>query len=58
MRFMLFFVALFVSACDKPSSVPKIAEPQREALEKAKAVDQAVQNATELSKKQIEDAEK
>jgi hypothetical protein len=46
-----------LNACDKPS-VPKIAAPQREALEKAKAVDQTVQKDTEESKRKIEDAEK
>lgn len=58
MKFILLAVVLMLGACDKPSSVPKIAAPQREALEKAKGVDQVVQNATEASKKQIEDAGK
>jgi hypothetical protein len=57
MKFILFAVLLMLSACDKPT-VPKIAAPQREALEKARNVDQVVQNATAASKKQIEDAEK
>jgi len=57
MKYILLVVVLLLGACDKPS-VPKIAAPQREALEKAKGVDQAVQDATEDSKKKIEDAEK
>lgn len=54
MKFILLAVVLMLSACDKPT-VPKIAAPQREALDKAKAVDQMVQDATAASKKQIED---
>lgn len=57
MKFILLAVVLLLGACDKPS-VPKIAAPQREALEKAKQVDQVVQDATDASKKQIEDAGK
>jgi len=57
MKFILFAVVLMLAACDKPA-VPKIAAPQREALEKAKGVDQMVQDATAASKKQIEDAGK
>lgn len=57
MKYILLAVILLLNACDKPT-VPKIAAPQREALEKAKGVDQAVQKDTEESKKKIEDAEK
>jgi hypothetical protein len=57
MKYVLLAVALLLAACDKPPT-PKIAAPQREALEKAKGVDQAVQQNTEESKKKIEDAEK
>lgn len=57
MKYILLAIALLLTACDKPAA-PKIAAPQREALEKAKAVDQAVQNATAESKKKIDDAEK
>jgi len=57
MKYILLALALLLAACDKPPT-PKIAEPQREALDKAKAVDQAVQQNTEESKKKIEDAEK
>jgi len=57
MKYILLAVVLLLNACDKPS-VPKIAEPQREALEKAKGVDQAVQKDTEEEKKKVDDAEK
>jgi hypothetical protein len=58
MKYILLAVVLLLNACDNSSTVPKIAAPQREALEKAKGVDQAVQKETEESKKKIEDAEK
>lgn len=58
MKFFVLFVVLMLNACDNSTTVPKIAAPQREALEKAKGVDQVVQNATEESNKKIEDAEK
>ena len=57
MKYILLAVALLLTACDKPPT-PKIAAPQREVLDKAKAVDQMVQKNTEESKKKIEDAEK
>jgi hypothetical protein len=57
MKYILLAVVLLLSACEKPS-VPKIAESQREALEKAKGVDQTVQKNTEEEKKKIEDASK
>ncbi|MGA7594926.1 MAG: hypothetical protein WCA64_06995 [Gallionella sp.] len=57
MKFILLAVLLTLTACDKPVP-PKIAAPQREALEKAKGVDQMVQDATEASKKQIDEAGK
>ena len=57
MKYILLTFILLLNACDKPT-MPKIAAPQREALENAKGVDQAVQKDTEESKKKIEDAEK
>jgi hypothetical protein len=57
MRYLLLAVILALTACEKPAT-PKIAAPQREALDKAKGVDQAVQKDTEEKKQQIEDAEK
>jgi hypothetical protein len=57
MKYILIAIALLLTACDKPS-VPKIAAPQREALEKARGVDQMVQKNAEEEKKKIEDAGK
>jgi hypothetical protein len=57
MKYILLAVVLLLAACDKPPT-PKIAAPQREVLDKAKAVDQAVQKNTEEQKKKVEDAEK
>lgn len=57
MKYVLLAFALMLAACNKPAT-PQIAAPQREALEKAKAVDQMVQKNTEEEKKKIEDAEK
>jgi len=58
MKYILLAVTLLLAACDSSTPTPKIAAPQREALEKAKGVDQAVQKETEESKQRIEDAEK
>jgi hypothetical protein len=57
MKYILLAVVLSLNACDKPT-LPKIAAPQREALEKAQGVDQAVQKDAAQEKKKIEDAEK
>jgi hypothetical protein len=54
MKYLLIAVTLLFAACDKPAT-PKIAEPQREALEKAKAVEQAVQQSADEMKQKIED---
>jgi hypothetical protein len=56
MKYILLSIVLLLAACD--NSTPKIAAPQREALDKAKAVDQAVQKSTEETKKKAEEAEK
>lgn len=55
MKYILIAVTLLFAACDKPPT-PKIAEPQREALEKAKGVEQTVQKEADASKQKIEDA--
>lgn len=57
MKYILLSVTLLFAACDKPPT-PKIAEPQREALEKAKGVEQTVQKEAEESQQKIEDATK
>lgn len=58
MKHMLLAAALLLAACDKPASPPKIAAPQLEALEKAKAVDQMVQKNADETKNKVDDAEK
>lgn len=58
MKYILLAIALMLNACDNPSPAPKIAAPQRDALEKAKGVDQAVQQGTEQMQNKIDNAEK
>ena len=57
MKYILLAVILLLTACDGSSAPAKIAEPQREALEKARGVDQAVQKAAEEQQKNISEAE-
>lgn len=56
MKYILLAVALLLAACDKPPT-PKIAAPQREALEKAKGVDQVVQKNAEETQNKAKEAE-
>jgi ABC-type enterochelin transport system substrate-binding protein len=58
MKYFLLVVVLLLNACDNSSTAPKIAAPQRDALEKAKGVDQTLKNANDETKQKIEDAEK
>lgn len=58
MKYFLLAVLLLLSACDgPPAPAPKIAEPQRDALEKAKGVEQTLQKADEESQKKISESE-
>ncbi len=58
MKFILLVAILMLGACDgTPDTPPKIAAPQREALEKAKNVDQVLQKGNEESQKKISEAE-
>ena len=57
MKYILLTIALMLAACDKPVP-PKIAETQREALEKAKGVEQAMQKEADEARQKIEDATK
>jgi len=57
MKYILFAAALSLAACDNSTSVPKIAAPQREALDKAKGVDQLVQKNSEETQKKAKEAE-
>ena len=58
MKYVVLIVVLLLYACGDSSTAPKIAAPQRDALEKAKGVDQTVQKATDEMKQKIEDSEK
>jgi hypothetical protein len=54
MKHILLAVMLLLGACDGPSAPkPKIAEPQRKALEETKGVEQTLQKADEESRKKI-----
>ncbi len=58
MKHILLAVILLLSACDGSSvTAQKIAEPQRQALEKAKGVDQTSQKANEELQKNISEPE-
>lgn len=58
MKLILLAVILLLGACDgAPAPTPKIAAPQREALEKAKGVGQVLQKENEESQKNIGEAE-
>jgi len=58
MKYILFVAMLLLSACDGPAApTPKIAAPQREALDKAKTIDQTLQKAAEEQQKSISEAE-
>lgn len=57
MKYILLTTMLLLSACDQsPAPTPKIAEPQREALDKAKGVDQTLQKAADQQQKEIDEA--
>jgi hypothetical protein len=58
MKYILLAVVLLFTACDKSAPTPKIAAPQREALDKAKGVDQTVQQSTDDLKQKAVEAEK
>ena len=58
MKTIMLIVALLLGACDgPPPTAPKIAAPQREALEKAKNLDQVLQQANEASQQKISEVE-
>jgi len=57
MKYILLTALLLFAACDKSTPAPKIAAPQREALEKAKGVDQMVQKSAEGTQKKTKEAE-
>jgi hypothetical protein len=57
MKYFMLATLLLLSACDNSTPAPKIAAPQREALEKAKGVDQAVKKGTEETQNKAKEAE-
>jgi outer membrane PBP1 activator LpoA protein len=57
MKFFMLTVILLLVACDNSTPAPKIAAPQREALEKAKGVDQMVQKSAEETRNKAKEAE-
>jgi len=54
MKYLLLISTLLLVACDKPAT-PKLAEHQREALEKAKGVEQMMLNNAAAMKQRMED---
>ena len=53
---LLFCSATLIAACSPGGDgIPKIAESQREALDKAKAVDATVQEATDAEKQKLDE---
>lgn len=54
--FLLFSLSFSLVACDAPPP-PDIIKPQREALEKAKGVEQTLQKDADDTRKKIEEAE-
>jgi hypothetical protein len=64
MKYLLLTIVLMLDACDGSSTpapqsppTPKIAAPQREALEKAKGVEQTLQQENEAAQKKLSEAE-
>ena len=57
MKYILLAVLLLLNACDNSTPAPKIAAPQREALEKARGVDQTVQKSAEETQNKAKEAE-
>lgn len=57
MNYILLTVILLLNACDNSTPAPTIAAPQREALEKAKGVDQEVQKNAEETQNKAKEAE-
>jgi len=59
MKHLIIVTLLLLGACDRPSEPKvKIAAPQREALDKAQAVEQMLQDKADATRQKIEDAEK
>lgn len=59
LSYLLITYALCLSllACEDPRPPPDLIKPQRDALDKAKGLEQTIQTQTEDTKKKINDAE-
>jgi hypothetical protein len=57
MKYMCYAILLVLVGCDGSPSAPKIAAPQREALERAKGIGQIVQENAEQTRAQAKEAE-
>ncbi|MFZ5522551.1 MAG: hypothetical protein ACOY9D_00505 [Pseudomonadota bacterium] len=57
MKYILLAVVLLLNACDNSTPAPKIAAPQREAIEKAKGVDEVVKKEAEETQNKAKEAE-
>lgn len=55
-RFLFLLFSLLLAACEAPPP-PDIIKPQREALEKAKGVEQTLQKEADEMRKKIDEAE-
>ncbi|MGC2165682.1 MAG: hypothetical protein WA632_06690 [Gallionella sp.] len=59
MQYLIVVTLLLLAACDGSSTpVAKIAVPQREALDKAKGVEQTIQSNADETRQKIDDAAK
>lgn len=52
-----YMLCFFLLACGEPAPPPDLIQPQREALDKAKGLEQTMQAQAEDTKKKISDAE-
>jgi hypothetical protein len=59
MKYLIIVTLLLIAACDGSNTpTPKIAAPQREALDRAKGVEQMIQNSADENRQKIDDATK
>lgn len=57
MKILLLTLCIALTACGAQNKPAKIAEPQREALDKAKAVSSMVEQQADEQRKKIDEAE-
>jgi hypothetical protein len=58
MKYSVLTVVLLLMSCNNSTTTPKVAEPQREALDKAKGVDQVINRSAEETKNKVDDADR